>query len=37
MFEDDLEIFGKAVTDVIYGNTTAFDALTQAQKQIDNK
>jgi multiple sugar transport system substrate-binding protein len=37
MFEDDLEIFGKAVTEVIYGNATAFDALTQAQKQADNE
>jgi ABC-type glycerol-3-phosphate transport system substrate-binding protein len=37
MFEDDLEIFGQAVTEVMNGKATAFDALTQAQKQADNQ
>jgi multiple sugar transport system substrate-binding protein len=37
MFADEFELFGKAVDDVLVNNTPAFDALTQAQRQIDNR
>jgi len=36
-FAGELELFGAAVNDVIMNNTSAFDALTQAQRQIDSQ
>jgi hypothetical protein len=36
-FADELELFGEAINEVMMKNTPAFDALTQAQRQIDNR
>jgi multiple sugar transport system substrate-binding protein len=37
VFADDLEIFGQAVAEIMTGKASPFDALSQAQKQVDNR